>query len=78
MPSDDDPAVKDPPLSALAGASRKVRLREPERRRARRTTVVMGQGPPGPPPPPLGRRASTPYGVPPGMPSGYGYVQPGY
>lgn len=47
IPSDDDPGVRDPPLSALGGVAmgrereRKVRLREPseveERRRRRRS-----------------------------------------
>jgi len=32
LPGDDEAVVKDPPLSALAGGQRKVRLREPERR----------------------------------------------
>lgn len=63
LPSDDDPGVRDPPLSALNGGGttreRKVRLREPSererggegerrRRRERATTPVA------PPPPPPG------------------------
>lgn len=55
LPSDDEPGVRDPPLSALGGVGvgrereRKVRLREPselveERRRRRRSRDVGLQG----------------------------------
>ena len=71
LPSDDEPGVKDPPLSALGGGARKVRLREPERRRARRSSVAA------PMPPGVGgggRRPGAAFAPAPG----YGYVPAGY
>ena len=86
LPSDDEPGVRDPPLSALGGVAvgrereRKVRLRDAseveERRRRRRSRERVITAPP---PPSLGARergrpgsmyAPAPLG-------GYAYVTPG-
>jgi hypothetical protein len=90
LPGDDEPGVRDPPLSALGGVGvgrereRKVRLREPSeieerRRRSRsRERVITAPAPP-PPPPSLGPRdrgrPGTLYAPPMG---GYGYVPSGF
>jgi hypothetical protein len=89
LPGDDEPGVRDPPLSALAGVGvgrereRKVRLREPseveERRRMRRRSrerVITA-----PPPPSLSRNGGRPgsmYAPAPQPIGGYGYVTPGH
>jgi hypothetical protein len=86
LPSDDEPGVRDPPLSALGGVGvgrereRKVRLREPseieERRRVRRERERVMPAPVVPPIiPGRDRRGGTAYAPPMG---GYGYVTPGY
>jgi len=78
LPSDDDPGVRDPPLSALGGGKRAPRVRGSSRGRRRRSVVEedgreMGGG---------GRREGRRGGGGrPGvqfapMPSGYGYVNP--
>jgi len=86
LPGDDEPGVRDPPLSALGGVAvgrereRKVRLREPsdieERRRRRRSRERVITAPP---PPSLGRdsrgRPGSLYAPPMG---GFGYVMPGF
>jgi hypothetical protein len=76
LPGDDEPGVRDPPLSALGGGmGRKVRVREPvdggrRRRREERERPVA------PPPPPL--RVPSRGGVGFAPPPGYGYVPSGY
>lgn len=86
LPADDEPGVRDPPLSALGGVGggrereRKVRLREPseieERRRRRRSrTGDMGLEPP---PRERTRRERPAPAYPPPQMGGYGYVMPGY
>jgi hypothetical protein len=88
LPSDDDPGVRDPPLSALGGVGagrereRKVRLREPsdiEERRRRRTRSRERITPAPPPPPQIDtrRRASIQPAYAPPI-QGYGYVSPPY
>jgi hypothetical protein len=84
LPSDDEPGVKDPPLSALGGVGvgrereRKVRLREPseilETRRVRQRERDRVMPPPVAPPILGGRERRGGYAPPMG---GYGYV-PGY
>ena len=86
LPSDDEPGVRDPPLSALGGVAvgrereRKVRLREPseieERRRRRRSRERVITAPP---PPSLSRNGGRPGSLyaPPPM-GGISYVPPGY
>jgi len=93
LPGDDEPGVRDPPLSALGGVAvgrereRKVRLREPseveERRRRRRSRERVITAPP---PPSLSRERGRPgsmYAPPPlgtygSQAAGYGYVTPGF
>ena len=88
LPTDDEPGVRDPPLSALGGVGvgrereRKVRLREPseilETRRVRqrqRERVAPAPAPPVAPPILGGRERRGGYAPPMG---GYGYVMPGY
>ncbi|TVY88482.1 hypothetical protein LAWI1_G004550, partial [Lachnellula willkommii] len=80
LPGDDEPGVRDPPLSALGGGAafggmgRKVRVQEPRERerRERRRSVAP---PPMPPQPP--RAPSRPQTAFAPM-QGYGYVPPGY
>ena len=84
LPTDDEPGVRDPPLSALGGVGvgrereRKVRLREPseivETRRLRQRERERAM-PASVPPPILGGRERRGYA--PAM-GGYGYVMPGY
>ncbi|TAQ91460.1 hypothetical protein B7494_g140 [Chlorociboria aeruginascens] len=86
LPGDDEPGVRDPPLSALGGV-RKVRVREPDVQGGRRRVVggaaerVRRQSVPAPMQRERERveRRGTP-GPPPfaPMPSGYQYVTPGY
>lgn len=92
LPGDEEPGVRDPPLSALGGVAmgrereRKVRLREPseveERRRRRRSRGaeerdrVRMERVEVPLPPP-GARERRPSSYVPPM-GGYGYVQPQY
>ncbi|KAH6673317.1 hypothetical protein B0J14DRAFT_617321 [Halenospora varia] len=89
LPGDEEPGVRDPPLSALGGVGnaggRKVRMREPivererdrgERRSISRRERDRDRGPVAPPPP-MGvpRRPATAFGP----VSGYGgYAPPGY
>jgi hypothetical protein len=85
LPTDDEPGVRDPPLSALGGVGvgrereRKVRLREPseilETRRVRQQRERERVMPPPPVAPPIvGGRDRRGYAPPMG---GYGYVNPG-
>lgn len=94
LPGDDEPGVRDPPLSALGGVSvgrereRKVRLREPseieERRRRRRSRDVglererIAIPPPAPAIGGRPERARPGPAYAPAPMAGYGYVQPGY
>jgi len=71
LPSDEEPAVKDPPLSALSGGARKVRQREVEGRRR----VADRSRRPGVPPTSGGRRPGTAYAP---APPVYGYGGSGY
>ena len=79
LPGDEEPGVRDPPLSALGGGAafgggRKVRMQEPRERdrRERRRSVV-----PAPMPQPPPRAPSRPQTAFAPM-QGYGYVPPGY
>ena len=87
LPSDDEPGVRDPPLSALGGVAvgrereRKVRLRDAseveERRRRRRSRERVITAPP---PPSLGARERSRPGsmyAPAPLGGGYAYVAPG-
>lgn len=87
LPSDDEPGVRDPPLSALGGVAagrereRKVRLRDAseveERRRRRRSRERVITAPP---PPSLGARERSRPGsmyAPAPLGGGYAYVTPG-
>ena len=80
LPGDDEPGVRDPPLSALGGGGgRKVRLREPGEGRRRRERRDERERPVAPPPPPVGGRGpSRPGTAFAPMQGGYGYVPPGY
>jgi hypothetical protein len=85
IPSDDDPGVRDPPLSALGGGPRKVRLREPSRERDRdrdRRRIPRGPIRPVTAPPPrdgpsIAPSGSRRYAAPPPPGPGYTYVHPG-
>lgn len=73
LPSDDEPGVRDPPLSALGGGKGRVRMRshgrgEGRERRRRVVTTIEGGGREG-------RRPGVAFAPMPGMP-GYNYVQP--
>jgi len=87
LPADDEPGVRDPPLSALGGVAvgrereRKVRLREPseiEERRRRRRSRVEERERIVVPNPPRERSRPAPAYAPPPLGGGYGYVTPGY
>jgi len=66
LPSDDDPAVKDPPLSALSGGARKARHRTIEETHRWKASERARKAAP----PLHTRRSSTPYAPP---PPSYGY-----
>lgn len=93
LPGDDDPGVRDPPLSALGGGGggreRKVRLREPveggrrRRERVERERERERERPVAPPPPPTGvgargGRLGVQYAPMPIPGAGFGYVPAGY
>jgi hypothetical protein len=67
LPGDEELGVRDPPLSALGGQWRKVRVQEP--RRERRRSVQAPQ-----PPARVPSRPGTAFAP----MTGYGYVPPGY